>query len=132
MAGIIRTLRVPDVPETEEPALSHVHVHTSGRDCDGLLEHWHREQTYLDPAEYVAQEVAGEVRWRVLAAIASPYEGTPDVHLTTDDDGGCVAAVTARTDEGWTRKAWETCDDPHCERDLTAHQRDHTAESMGY
>lgn len=104
--------------------LTHLHVSTDSRDCDGRYEH----DYIVVPREGVSFRQLWAAHVEMLAS--RDYDECAEFERTTDRDGLPCVEYSARTDEGYRREYTYGCDgecDPRVYR-----YRDHTAEAMGY
>lgn len=103
--------------------LTHLHVSTTARDCDGLYE----DDYVLVPANQTARELFAH-----LAVRATQRSWDHNIRLTREvtSDGLPTFEYSASTDEGWRHEQVYACDDD-CDTGERRF-RDHTAEAEGY
>lgn len=109
-------LHQPDTRPDPEP--THVHVHRTARDCDGVIETSHIREGDLRHA----------FSFDDLPLVADEADAT--VSLTETADEFKVLHVSAPTEEGYVHIEFIECDSD-CDFDSTTY-RDHAAEAAGY
>lgn len=105
-------------------ALTHMHVTTDGRDCDGRIER-----------DYVWTPIGMSVReaftWQV-GVLTDVADGVPvRVERGSDEDGCPFVDAWQQTEEGYHSERVTGCGDERCDREARRY-RDHTAERAGY
>lgn len=105
--------------------ITHVHVESESRDCDGR----HSGETVSVPnpgetgRDLFTWWVRHIVQWQ------APYAST--IERGVDDDGNPFLEHREDTEEGWHHAVYTGCADERCRLDRYV-RRDHTAEAAGY
>lgn len=126
-----------------EASMLHVHIDSTGRDCDGQLD----QSSVTRPVHLSGIDrdllAIGERWWehvetsdfwsRMVSIQVYPYadDGPAEMSISRDDDGMYTFTQARPTEEGYHSSTARLCKDEDCAYESSS-QRDHTAEAAGY